>query len=101
MIYLVAGSGWSQLYGNLSQAHSAQGGGNALLAGSFAQDYSLPFMQNLAAASTSGNSSNARVAAMKQLLGTSFQPDTRGDVVYKASQADGTLGRPRTRFRCR
>ncbi|MGA2620726.1 MAG: alpha/beta hydrolase-fold protein [Thermoguttaceae bacterium] len=88
---LVAGSGTSQLYGNLPQAHSAPGGGSALLAGSFPQDYTLPFMQNLAAAWTSGNSYDARVAAIKQLLGSSFQGDPRGDLVYEASQADWVL----------
>ncbi len=88
---LVAGSGTSQLYGNLPLAHSAQGGGSALLAGSFVQDYTLPFVENLAAAWTSGNSYDARVATIKQLLGNSFQADPRGDVVCEASQADWVL----------
>ncbi len=48
-------------------------------------------MQNLAAIWTGAATQTARIAAIKQLLGSSFQADPHGDTIYEASQSDWVL----------
>jgi hypothetical protein len=82
------GNGTIVLYGNAPGAGGAADGENVLVAGGFAQQYSLPWLRDVGNRWTSGEARAARVAAVQAALLPALRTSTKPDALYKGNTGD-------------